>query len=495
MFRRVLVANRGEIAVRIMRTCREMGIETVAVYSDADARARHVTVADRAIRIGGPAPADSYLAQGAILEAARATAADAIHPGYGFLSENAEFAEACAAADVAFIGPPPGAMAKLGSKTAARRLAEATGVPVVPGAIPADQSERAIVEAAQRVGFPVLLKPSEGGGGIGMKAVETAADLPAAIAQARREAEAAFGDGTLYVERLVARPRHVEFQILGDRHGAVVHLFERECSIQRRHQKVIEETPSPAVTPALRQRMGAAAVALARAAGYYNAGTVEFLVDGAGDGASFYFLEINARLQVEHPVTEAVTGVDLVRAQLTVASGQPLPWTQAALTQSGHAIEVRVCAEDPNRNFLPQAGVLALYREPSMPGIRVDSGVVEGAEVSVHYDSLLAKLIAHGDTREAARLRAGQALEAFPILGIRTNVPLLRRLLTHPRFVAGDLDTHFLTTEASALLPAAVEPSAEVLAVAEAAGRTPLTALGQPPRADDPWVSLKGLRV
>jgi acetyl/propionyl-CoA carboxylase alpha subunit len=472
-----------------------MGIETVAVYSDADARALHVALADRAMRIGGAAPADSYLSTAAILDAARRTGAEAIHPGYGFLSENAEFAGACAAAGVTFIGPPPAAMAQLGSKTAARRLAETAGVPVVPGAIPADQSDAAIADAAQRVGLPVLLKPSEGGGGIGMKAVHDAKDLPAAVAQARREAEAAFGDGTLYVERLVARPRHVEFQIIGDRQGSVVHLFERECSIQRRHQKVIEETPSPAVTPALRQRMGAAAVALAKAAGYYNAGTVEFLVDGAGDTAAFYFLEMNARLQVEHPITEEVTGVDLVRAQLCVAAGEPLPWTQEQLSQSGHAIEVRVCAEDPQQNFLPQAGVLALYREPSMPGIRVDSGVSEGAEVTVHYDSLLAKMIARGETREAARRRARIALEQFAILGIRTNVPLLHRLLDHPRFVAGDLDTHFLATEAASLLPEPGAPSADVLAVADALAHSPAAAASGPAPAADPWSSLKGARV
>ena len=494
MFTRVLVANRGEIAVRVMRTCREMGVETVAVYSDADARGLHVTLADRAVRIGGAAPSESYLSPGAILDAARATGAQAIHPGYGFLSENAEFAGACAAAGLTFIGPPPDAMAKLGSKTAARRLAEAAGVPVVPGAIPADQSEAAIADAARRVGLPVLLKPAEGGGGIGMKAVHDGADLPAAIAQSRREAEAAFGDGTLYVERLVTRPRHVEFQILGDGYGSVVHLFERECSIQRRHQKVLEETPSTAVTPALRERMGTAAVALAKAAGYQNAGTVEFLVEGGGDGATFYFLEMNARLQVEHPITEAVTGVDLVRAQLEVAAGGRLPWTQAALTQSGHAIEVRICAEDPRQNFLPQAGRLALYREPVMPGVRVDSGVVEGAEVSVHYDSLLAKLIVRGETREAARLRARHALGQFPILGIRTNVPLLARLLTHPRFVAGDLDTHFLDTEAASLLAEPGEPSADGLAVAEALGYLPSGGPGGPSAAD-PWSSLKRIRV
>jgi 3-methylcrotonyl-CoA carboxylase alpha subunit len=495
VFTRVLVANRGEIAVRVMRTCREMGIETVAVYSDADARALHVTQADRAVRIGAAAPTQSYLSQSAILDAARATGAQAVHPGYGFLSENAEFADACRGAGLAFIGPSPSAMEKVGSKTAARQLAERAGVPVVPGAVPDDQSDAGVTAAAMRVGFPLLLKPSEGGGGIGMKAVHDATSLAAAIAQARREAEAAFGDGTLYVERLVTRPRHVEFQILGDRHGGVVHLFERECSIQRRHQKVIEETPSTAVTPALRERMGAAAVALARAAGYENAGTVEFLVEGRGDDAPFYFLEMNARLQVEHPITEAVTGVDLVRAQLGIAAGEPLAWSQDALSQSGHAIELRLCAEDPAQNFLPQAGVLALYREPSMPGIRVDSGVGEGAEVSVHYDSLLAKLVARGENREATRLRARRALDRFPILGIRTNLPLLARLLTHDRFIAGDLDTHFLTTEAASLLPGREEPSLDALAVADAVRAAPAAIADGPSPIADPWSSLKGRRV
>ena len=498
MFTRILVANRGEIAVRILRTCRVMGIETVAVYSDADARALHVTLADQAVRIGGAAPAESYLSQTAILAAAQATGAQAIHPGYGFLSENDAFAAACAKAGLTFIGPSPEAMAKLGSKTAARRLAEAAGVPVVPGAVPADQSDAALIAAATRVGFPVLLKPSEGGGGIGMKEVHAAPELPAAIAQARREAEAAFGDGTLYVERLVTKPRHVEFQVLGDSRGTVVHLFERECSIQRRHQKVLEETPSTAVTPALRARMGAAAVALAHAAGYSNAGTVEFLVEGRGDSASFYFLEMNARLQVEHPITEAVTGVDLVRAQIEVAAGGPVPWTQEQLTQGGHAIEVRVCAEDPRQGYLPQAGVLALYREPAMPGVRVDSGVIEGGEVSVHYDSLLAKLVAWGETREAARLRAREALAHFPILGIRTNVPLLMRLLAHDRFVAGDLDTHFLDTEAAALVPPDSPPAADARAVAAIVRRGGGGSGIAAPAADtswDPWTSLGGRRV
>ena len=448
---RILIANRGEIAVRVIRACREIGIPCVAVHSDADARAPHVLLADRAVRIGPAPPADSYLSIPALLDAARATGADAIHPGYGFLSENAAFANACAQAGITFIGPPGDVIDRLGSKVAARAIAERAGVPVVPGAAPADQSTDAIAAAARKVGFPVLLKPSAGGGGIGMKTLRDERALAAGIDQARREATAAFGDGTLYVERLIEHARHVEIQVLADNHGNVVHLFERECSIQRRHQKVVEETPSTAVTPALRQRMGDAAVALARAAGYRNAGTVEFLLEGTGDAASFYFLEVNTRLQVEHPVTERVTGVDLVRAQIAVARGEPLPWAQGSLAQRGHAIEVRVYAEDPARNDLPQAGPLLLYREPSMPGVRIDSGVVEGGEIGVHYDPLVAKLIADGETREAARRRAVEALRQYPILGIRTNVAFLIELLEHPRFVAGDIDTRFLDVEGEAL--------------------------------------------
>ena len=451
MFSRILIANRGEIAVRVIRACREMGIESVAVYSEADATAFHTTLADRALPIGPAAASESYLSVDAIVGAARASGAQAVHPGYGFLSENPSLPAACHEAGITFIGPPADVIDRMGSKIAARRLAEEAGVPIVPGETPADQSDAAIVAAATRIGFPVLLKPSEGGGGIGMKAVRDAASLTGAIAQARREAMAAFGDGTLYVERLVEKPRHVEFQILADHHGHVIHLFERECSIQRRHQKVIEETPSTALTPALRQRMGDAAVAVARAAGYRNAGTVEFLLDGSGDAARFYFLEMNTRLQVEHPVTEQVTGVDLVRAQIMVAAGQPLPWSQNALSQRGHAIEVRIYAEDPSRNYLPQAGPLLLYREPSMPGIRVDAGVVEGSEVSVHYDPMLAKLIARGEDREAARRRALSALRSYPVLGIRTNIGLLIELLEHPRFIAGALDTGFLDAEGDAI--------------------------------------------
>ena len=498
MFRRVLIANRGEIAVRVIRACREMGIEAVAVYSDADSQALHVTMADEAVRIGPPPASDSYLSVDGIIDAARRTGAEAVHPGYGFLSENAELASACAAAGITFIGPPADAIERMGSKIAARALAQSAGAPVVPGEVPADQGDAAITAAIRRITFPVLLKPAAGGGGIGMKVVRDERSIAAAIASSRREAEAAFGDGTLYVERLVQRPRHVEIQVFADAHGGAVHLFERECSIQRRHQKVIEESPSTVVTPALRERMGTAAVAVTRAAGYRNAGTIEFLVDGTGDDAQFYFLEMNTRLQVEHPVTEQVTGVDLVRAQIAVAAGNPLPWRQSDLRQRGHAIELRIYAEDPSRGDLPQAGPLLLYREPSMPGIRIDSGVIEGGEVSVHYDPLIAKLIAAGETREITRRRAIAALRSFPILGIRTNAALLLALLEHPRFVAGDVDTQMLDVEGASLRAGlAVAPGPEVIAVAAAARQVPLAAdVGRSDAATaDPWTSLRGMRV
>jgi acetyl-CoA carboxylase biotin carboxylase subunit len=499
MFDRILIANRGEIAVRVIRACREMGIESVAVYSDADSRALHASLADHAIRIGPATAADSYLSIDAVLAAARQSRAQAIHPGYGFLSENAGFASACQAAGLVFIGPSPEAIERMGSKIAARRLAQQAGVPVVPGETPGDQSDAAIVDAARRVGFPLLLKPSEGGGGIGMKTARDEAGLGEAIAQARREALAAFGDGTLYIERLIDRPRHVEFQVLADHHGHVVHLFERECSIQRRHQKVIEESPSSAVTAALRRRMGEAAVAVTRTAGYRSAGTIEFLLEGTGDSARFYFLEMNTRLQVEHPVTEQVTGVDLVRAQIQIASEARLTWSQEQLAQRGHAIELRVYAEDPTRGDLPQAGPILLYREPLMPGIRIDSGVTEGSEVSVHYDPLLAKLIASGETREIARHRAHAALRAFPILGIRTNVPLLLTLLEHPRFIEGVVDTAFLDSESQAIRARlAAEPPPEVAAIVAASRGDSSAAVGGRELATegvDPWISLKGARV
>src|SRR5687768_8660566 len=364
-FRRLLIANRGEIAIRVIRACRDMNIESVAVYSDADTDAPHVGAADRAVRIGPPAPSESYLSIPAVIDAARSTASDAVHPGYGFLSENASFARACGDAGIVFVGPPADVIERMGSKIAARALMEAAGVPVVPGRVPVDQSDPGLVAAMRTIGSPALVKASAGGGGKGMRVVREDGAAVESIQAARREASAAFGDGTLYVERLIERPRHVEIQVFGGADGNVVHLFERECSIQRRHQKVVEESPSPGLGAAVRARMGEAAVAAAKAVGYQNAGTIEFLVEGAGDTATFYFLEMNTRLQVEHAVTEAVAGVDLVRAQLAVAAGEPLPWAQQSLVQRGHAVECRVYAEDPRSGFLPQAGPLLVYREPS----------------------------------------------------------------------------------------------------------------------------------
>jgi acetyl-CoA carboxylase biotin carboxylase subunit len=452
--RRLLIANRGEIAVRIIRACRELGIATIAVYSEADADARQVREADVAVAIG-PAPArDSYLNIAKLLEAARATGADAVHPGYGFLSERAPFARAVEEAGLTFVGPPAAALEKMGSKTGARRIMEGAGVPVVPGESPPDQSEASLSAAAARVGYPVLVKPSAGGGGIGMKVARDARELSAALTAARREARAAFGDDTLYVERLIERPRHVEIQVFADAHGHTVHLFERECSAQRRHQKMVEESPCQALSPAVRERMGAAAIAASEAVGYRNAGTCEFLLEGDGDEARFYFLEMNTRLQVEHPVTECVVGVDLVHAQLRVAAGEPLPFTQGALAQRGHAIECRVYAEDPARGFLPQAGTILLYREPQGPGIRIDSGVRQGSIIPVHYDPLLAKLVVWAESRDAARRRAIAALRDFAILGIGTNIPFLLPILEHPDFVNASIDTGFLDREAPALAAA-----------------------------------------
>ena len=496
--RRVLIANRGEIALRVIRGCKTAGLETVAVYSDADVEAPHVQAADVAVRIGPPPAAESYLNVAALLEAARHTGADAVHPGYGFLSERAHFARAVENADLIFIGPPAEAIERLGSKTGARRLMETAGVPVVPGITLDDQSDAALLAAGITLGVPLLVKPAAGGGGIGMKTVRQLDELAAALAQARREAQAAFGNSTLYLERLIDRPRHIEVQIFGDRHGQIVHLFERECSAQRRHQKVVEETPSPAVTPALRARIGAAAVAAGRTVGYQNAGTVEFLLEGEGDDARFYFLEINARLQVEHPITECVVGVDLVRAQLAVAAGEPLPWRQDDLTQRGHAIECRVYAEDPARGFLPQAGPLLRYREPSGPGLRVDAGVVEGGAVSVYYDPMLAKLIAYGDTREHCLARAREALTRFEILGLRTNLAFLQTLLAHPAFVAGQIDTGFLDrhlAELTTATPIPVEVMAAAAWHASLGGSTASGTTGPVSTAStDPFDTMRGWR-
>jgi acetyl-CoA carboxylase biotin carboxylase subunit len=468
MIRRLLIANRGEIAVRIMRACRERGIETVAVYSDADANAPHVLLADFAVHLGGSPAGESYLNAGKLIAAAQQGGADAVHPGYGFLSERAHFARACAEAGLIFVGPPPEAIERMGSKIGARAIMQRAGVPVVPGETPDDQSDASLARAIESIGYPALIKPSAGGGGIGMKIVRSAHEAAEAVPRARREAEAAFGDGTLYVERLVERPRHVEIQVFADAHGHAVHLFERECSIQRRHQKAIEESPCPVLSPAVREQMGAAAVAAARAAGYVNAGTVEFLLEGEGDEARFYFLEMNTRLQVEHPVTEMVTGVDLVHAQLQVAGGEPLPWSQEALSQRGHAIECRIYAEDPAQGFLPQAGRLLLYREPAGPGIRIDAGVAEGGEVSVFYDPMLAKLIAYGETRDAALARAEAALRRYIVLGIRTNIPFLLRVLESEPFRTGRVHTGFLDGKGADLRldPGTALPAAALAAAA-----------------------------
>jgi len=483
---RVLVANRGEIALRIIRACREAGLESVAVYSDADAGAPHVRAADRAARLGPPPAAESYLRIDSLLDAARRTGADAVHPGYGFLSENAAFAEACAAAGLTFVGPPAPAIRLMGSKIAARDLMKKAGVPVVPGETPVDQSDAGVIAAIGAVGFPALVKAAAGGGGKGMRVIGDAAGVVESVHAARREAQAAFGDGTLYVERMIASPRHVEIQVFADAHGAVVHLFERECSAQRRHQKIIEESPSPALSERVRRAMGDAAIAAARAAGYRNAGTVEFLLEGEGDAARFYFLEMNTRLQVEHPVTELLTGRDLVRAQLTVASGDPLPWTQDDLTRRGHAIECRIYAEDPARDFLPQAGTLVVYREPTGPGIRVDSGVEEGGAVPVHYDPLLAKLIVHADTRDAAIARAQAALRRFAILGVRTNIPFLLALLRDGAFQQGAIHTRTIDERLTSLIPVPAPPPPHVVAAAESS--RPHESAGT--AAADPWQAL-----
>ena len=442
---KVLIANRGEIAVRIIRACQEMGIGAVSVYSDADAGALHAALADEAVRIGPPPPPQSYLRGDVILQAAIDRGCDAVHPGYGFLSENAGFADAVTAAGLTFIGPSGDAMRAMGSKIASREAMQRAGVPVVPGYHPTGDEpglqNAELATAAARMGFPLLVKASAGGGGKGMRVVEESSAFLDELASARREAQNAFGDPTIYLENLIERPRHVEFQVLADHHGHVLHLFERECSIQRRHQKIIEETPSLALTADLRHQMGAAAIAAARAVQYTNAGTIEFLI--APDGA-FYFLEMNTRLQVEHPITEEVTGIDLVKAQIRIAVGEPLSWRQEDLSQRGHAVECRIYAEDPARGFLPSTGKVLLASEPVGPGVRVDAGVTTGDEVSIHYDPMIAKLICTGQDRADAVRKMDWALSHYVILGPTTNIPFLRAIVQHPAFAAGDLSTDFI---------------------------------------------------
>jgi acetyl-CoA carboxylase biotin carboxylase subunit len=440
-FKKILVANRGEIAVRIIRACQELEIRSVAVYSEADRPALHVRRAEEAYLLG-PAPSrESYLRIDRILEIARLSGADAVHPGYGFLAENADFARACEEQGIAFIGPTSDTIAQMGEKTSARRVAVEAGVPVVPGSLEPLKDAEAIRREAERVGFPVMLKAAAGGGGKGLRLVTRPEELDGAVARARSEAKSAFGDDRVYVERALDRPRHIEIQVLADRHGNAVHLFERECSIQRRHQKIIEESPSPFVTPELRERMGMLAVALVRKVGYENAGTLEFLVDAERQP---YFLEMNTRLQVEHPVTEMVTGEDLVKLQIRVAQGQRLPFRQEDLRQRGHAIECRVYAEDPEAGFLPSPGRIAALRLPGGPGLRDDSGVYAGYEVPVHYDPLISKLVAYGYNRQDAILRMRRAVAEYKVVGIKTTLPFFERVLRHPAFMAGEFDTSFV---------------------------------------------------
>jgi acetyl-CoA carboxylase biotin carboxylase subunit len=443
MFKKILIANRGEIAVRVIQTCKEMGIKTVAVYSEADKRALHVLEADQAVFLGPSDPSQSYLDMDKIIGAARVTGAQAIHPGYGFLSENHEFAERCVRDDIVFIGPPARAIKEMGDKIKSRQIMKDGGVPVTPGFTRGDRSMDAIQTKAQEIGYPVLIKATAGGGGKGIRVVNTPEELPEAWESAAREAKNAFGNDEVYLEKFFLRARHIEFQILADHFGKTIHLLERECSIQRRHQKIIEETPSPAVTPELREAMGRAAVAAAKAAGYTNAGTVEFLLD---DQNRYYFLEMNTRLQVEHPITEMITGVDLVRQQLEIAAGNPLTLDQEDIQARGHAIECRIYAEDPENNFFPSPGNISFFKEPTGSGIRNDCGVYSGCTVPVEYDPILSKLTAHGETREHAIAKMTRALRSYIVLGVRIPVDFLLDVLASLPFERGEVFTSFIAT-------------------------------------------------
>ncbi|MFI2429672.1 acetyl/propionyl/methylcrotonyl-CoA carboxylase subunit alpha [Streptomyces sp. NPDC018955] len=492
MFETVLVANRGEIAVRVIRTLRSMGVRSVAVYSDADADARHVREADTAVRIG-PAPAsESYLSVERLLRAAARTGAQAVHPGYGFLAENAAFARACEEAGLVFIGPPADAIALMGDKIRAKETVKAAGVPVVPGSSGGGLTDGQLAEAAREIGMPVLLKPSAGGGGKGMRLVRDAEKLADEIAAARREARASFGDDTLLVERWIDRPRHIEIQVLADGHGGVVHLGERECSLQRRHQKIIEEAPSVLLDEETRAAMGEAAVQAARSCGYRGAGTVEFIVPG-DDPSSYCFMEMNTRLQVEHPVTELITGLDLVEWQLRVAAGEPLPFGQDDVRLTGHAVEARLCAEDPARGFLPSGGTVLRLREPRGDGVRTDSGLSEGTEVGSLYDPMLSKVIAYGPDRATALRRLRAALAETVTLGVQTNAGFLRRLLAHPAVVSGDMDTGLVEREVDGLVPDGVpaETYAAAALLRQAALRRPAGGSGWA----DPFAAADGWRM
>ncbi len=475
MFDKILIANRGEIACRVARTARRMGIRTVAVYSDADADAMHVAACDEGYRLGPPPPRESYLDADAIIAIARKTGAQAIHPGYGFLSENELFAAACARSGLVFIGPSPTAIAAMGSKSAAKRIMGAAKVPLVPGYHGDDQDPKLLGREAAKIGFPVLIKATAGGGGKGMKIVERADEFAAALASAQREASTSFGDDRMLIEKYLTAPRHIEIQVFADTHGNAVHLFERDCSVQRRHQKVLEEAPAPGMKPTHRDAMGEAAVAAAKAIGYVGAGTVEFIAaDTFARDGTFYFMEMNTRLQVEHPVTEMITGQDLVEWQLRVAAGEPLPKRQDELALSGHAIEARIYAEDPDRGFLPSIGRLAHVRVPATDAaVRVDTGVRAGDEISPWYDPMIAKLIVHGEDRAAALRRLAEALAAYEIVGVATNVAFLQRVVAHEAFASGNVDTGLIARHRDALFPPpAPAPDAALLAVALAEVRT-----------------------
>ncbi|SDM72435.1 3-methylcrotonyl-CoA carboxylase alpha subunit [Oryzisolibacter propanilivorax] len=502
MFQKILIANRGEIACRVAATARRMGVQTVAVYSDADAQAKHVAACDEAVHIGGSAPKDSYLRWERILQAARDTGAQAIHPGYGFLSENEDFARACEDAGLVFIGPPASAIAAMGLKAESKRLMEKAGVPLVPGYQGEDQDPHLLQREADRIGYPVLIKASAGGGGKGMRLVEKGEDFAAALDSCKREAINSFGNDAVLVEKYVQRPRHIEIQVFGDTQGHVVYLFERDCSVQRRHQKVLEESPAPGMTPQLRQQMGEAAVAAAQAVGYVGAGTVEFIVEQPGgydapEAMRFYFMEMNTRLQVEHPVTEAITGEDLVEWQLRVAAGQPLPKRQDELQIHGHAIEARICAENPDNQFLPATGTLQVYAKPahaafSVDTVRIDDSVRRGDAISPFYDSMIAKLIVHGDTRAQALVRLDEALAQTHIVGLATNVQFLRHVVRSPAFREAKLDTALIPREAALLFDQ--EPVGLPLAAAAAVATVLAREQAQAP-AGDPFGQRDGWRA
>ncbi|HQG32666.1 MAG TPA: acetyl-CoA carboxylase biotin carboxylase subunit [Deltaproteobacteria bacterium] len=490
MFRKILVANRGEIARRIMSTCREMGIASVGVYSEADRKAVHVLKADQTVFLGGSEPGESYLNIDKIIASARQTGAEAVHPGYGFLAENSNFARRCEEEGIVFIGPPSHVIAELGDKTIARRTVRGSGVPVIPGMDRPESDPEILAREAAEIGYPVLIKAAAGGGGKGMRVVASPGDFQDACTSASSEAKRAFGNGSIYLEKYLSKPRHVEFQIMADTHGNVIHLFERECSIQRRHQKIIEETPSPAMTPELRERMAAAAIAVAKASAYVNAGTVEFLVDQEG---SFYFLEVNTRLQVEHPVTEMITGLDIVRLQLEVAAGNPLPLVQEDIASRGHAIECRIYAEDPERDFYPSPGTVVHMEEPSGPGIRNDCGIYSGFQVPVEYDPILSKLIVHAGSREQAITKMIRALEDYVILGVKTPVPFLLDVLNSEPFGKGDTFTDFIDTHFAGWKPDRSHADAACAAyIIDELSRTRKgkSVVGQESVASSPWQTL-----